>query len=131
MVISNQRGEPRTPFNPMTTSDLPLFGDHTDPEAKLLNQWNQAKGKHPHLLPEMARIARELRSMGRERYSINGLFEILRWETRHTTGDHGLKMNNNHRAFAARDLMATYPDLEGFFQIRRQQPRGNNPDQIH
>jgi len=115
----------------MTTSDLPLFGDHAQPDHKLLSQWNQCKAKHPQLLPEMARIARELQAMGRERYSINGLFEILRWETRHTTGDHGLKMNNNHRAFAARELMADYPDLDGFFKLRRQFPRGGNPDQIH
>ena len=114
----------------MTLSDLPLFVSHAQPQHKLLNQWNETKERHPDLLPELARIARELRSMGKDRYSINGLFEILRWETRHTTGDHGLKMNNNHRAFAARDLMSNYPDLDGFFAIREQRPRGA-PGQMH
>ena len=114
----------------MDTSDLPLFGDHSRKEHKLLNKWNEAKQRQPQLMPEMARIARELRSMGKTRYSINGLFEILRWETRHTTGNDGLKMDNNHRAFAARDLMADYPDLDGFFAIREQRPR-NSFGQIH
>ena len=42
-----------------------------------------------------------------------------------TTGETGLKVNNNYTAFAARDLMDQYPDLKGFFQLREQRPRGN------
>ena len=116
----------------MDTSDLPLFQlpRHAKPEHKLLEQWHEAKQRHPELLPAMARIARELQAMGIKRYGIGAVFEILRWETRHTTGDHGLKMNNNHRAFAARDLMTEYPDLDGFFAIRQQRPR-NSFGQIH
>ena len=111
-------------------SDLPLFIKHAKPPSKLLAAWEECKEAQPGLLPELARLARELKAMGRNRYSINGLFEILRWETRHTTGDLQLKINNNHRAFAARDLMQLYPDLEGFFALREQHPR-NTQGQIH
>jgi len=50
---------------------------------------------------------------------------VMRWETRFTTGDLGLKCNNNHRAFAARDLMREYPELDGFFSLRQQGPQGH------
>ena len=94
-------------------------------QHKLQEQWAASKEQHPEILPELARIAKELQAMGKQRYSINGLFEILRWETRHTTGDHGLKINNNHRAFASRDLMEQYPELAGFFKTRVQKPRNS------
>jgi len=71
-----------------------------------------------------------MKHAGKERYSMDGIFHIARWETRHSTGDLGLKMNNNYTAFAARDLMEQYPQLEGFFQTRQQRPR-NVINQIH
>ena len=97
----------------------------TDPPSKLKAQWENCKRKNPELLPELAKLARELKNCGHSRYSMDGLFHILRWETRTTTGETGLKVNNNYTAFAARDLMDQYPDLKGFFQLREQRPRGN------
>ena len=95
----------------------------TKPPSKLKAQWEACKTNNPWLLPKLAEVARELKRSGHERYSISGLFHILRWETRETTGDHGLKVNNNHQPFAARELMEQYPDLEGFFQLREQKPK--------
>tara|TARA_R110002110_G_scaffold404410_1_gene622664 strand:+ start:973 stop:1278 length:306 start_codon:yes stop_codon:yes gene_type:complete len=93
--------------------------------SKLYLQWQQCKAKNPDLLLQLARLARKLKVSGHSRYSMDGLFHILRWETRVTTGDLGLKVNNNHTAFAARDLMDQFPDLEGFFKTREQKARGN------
>ena len=99
--------------------------------CKLQSQWEACKEKNPWLLPKLAEMAREMKRCGHCNYSINGLFEALRWETRYSTGDLNLKVNNNHRAFAARDLMDQYPDLEDFFRLRVQRPRPNNWGQIH
>ena len=93
--------------------------------TKLKNQWELCKRKNPELLIQLAQLAKELKSYGHKRYSIDGLFHILRWETRTSTGDLGLKINNNHTSFAARELMEQYPELEGFFQLREQRARGN------
>ena len=109
-------------------SDLPLFNQKQP--SKLELQWQQCKRANPQLLPQLARLARELKSAGHSRYSMDGLFHILRWETRVTTGDLGLKINNNYTAFASRDLMDQYPDLKGFFKVREQKPR-NSYGQIH
>tara|TARA_R100001163_G_C4987416_1_gene141284 strand:+ start:454 stop:786 length:333 start_codon:yes stop_codon:yes gene_type:complete len=105
--------------------------DSATPPSKLELQWHACKNKNKSLLPTLARMARELKRCGYTHYSINGLFEALRWETRHSTGDLGLKVNNNHRAFAARDLMSIYPDLDGFFRVREQKPRPDNWGQMH
>ena len=112
-------------------TDLPLFNSEpAEPAGKLAMQWHECKQKNPDLLPSLARLARELKQAGHKRYSMDGLFHILRWETRTSTEDLGLKINNNYTAFASRDVMKLYPDLEGFFKTRVQKPHGNF-GQIH
>ena len=111
-------------------ADLPLFVKPTREQHKLAAAWDDVKRKHPELLPELARIAREYRATGHNNWSISGLFEVLRWETRHSTDDLGLKVNNNYKPFASRDLMQQYPDLAGFFRIRKQHPHAGNK-QLH
>ena len=107
----------------MQTFQPDLFHKPTLREAKLQSGWSECKRKNPRLLPHLARLALELKHAGHPRYSMDGLFHILRWETRLSTGDLGLRINNNYSAFAARDLMLQYPELEGFFQLREQRPR--------
>ena len=106
-----------------------LFDKPTEDEQKAV-KWAEVKRKHPRLLPHLARLALELKHRGHKRYSVDGLFHILRWETGATTGDLGFKMNNDYTAFASRDLMKQYPQLEGFFQLRVQRSR-NSYGQIH
>ena len=110
--------------------ELPLFR-HVKPCNKLQAQWEACKSNNPWLLPKLAEMAREMKRCGHTTYSIKGLFEALRWETRESTGDLGLKVNNNHSAFAARDLMKLCPDLSGFFVLREQRPRPSTWGQIH
>lgn len=61
---------------------------------------------------------------GRRRLSINQLFEVVRWNLETMGGDEaGFKLNNNHRAFYARRLMADVPTLEGVFATRQRRSR--------
>ena len=114
----------------MDFSDLPLFQQECPTDEKLLRHWIACKEQNPWLLPKLAEMAFELKKIGHERYSMKGIFEALRWDTRHDTNDLGLKVNNNYTAFAARDLMKRYPELQDFFALREQKPRGNF-GQIH
>ena len=84
--------------------------------SKLQQQWEDCKKNQPDLIPKLAELAFELQRRGHSKYSISGLFHILRWETSATTGDLGLKVNNNHQPFAARELMIKYPQLIGFLK---------------
>ena len=103
--------------------DLHLFKP-TLKMSKLQQQWEDCKKNQPDLIPKLAELAFELQRRGHSKYSISGLFHILRWETSATTGDLGLKVNNNHQPFAARELMIKYPQLIGFFETRMQKPKG-------
>ena len=105
--------------------DLPLFVQPAHKQSKLAQAWEDCKKRNPQLLSHLARIALDYKHAGHDSWSINGVFEVMRWETRFTTGDLGLKCNNNHRAFAARDLMREYPELDGFFSLRQQGPQGH------
>lgn len=114
----------------MTLPDLPLFVSHAQPQHKLAAGWEECKRDHPGLLRQLREIALRAKRKGYQRWSMDAAFHVLRWETTLTTGSDGLKVNNNFSAFAARDLMRTYPELEGFFQLRKQRPR-DVPGQIH
>lgn len=106
----------------MSHEQLDLLSSADD---KLARQWRQSRQDHPEVFARIVEIARELQRRGHTHYSIDGIFHILRWETGLTTGDLGLKVNNNHTAPAARDVMREHPDLAGFFRTRARKPRAN------
>lgn len=73
---------------------------------------------NPHVYWRLRELAVDLKHRGRDRYSINGLFEVLRWEHAMKTSGDTFKLNNNYRALYARALMNNEPELEGFFETR-------------
>ena len=82
----------------------------------------EAQGFHlinPHVMDKIVQLCRQLQANGHRRWSINGLFEVIRWK-------HGMKigviskfeLNNNYRAWYARTIMDSNPELKGFFELR-------------
>ena len=70
---------------------------------------------------------------GFNNYSVNAIFERIRWEK--DVGGDGLtefKLNNNYRAFYARRFMKMHPEHDGFFRTRKQTsedaPSTNKPE---
>lgn len=57
---------------------------------------------------------------GKRRFGIGMLTERVRWEVRTTWAedDEGYKINNNYRAYLARDLIAKYPELDALIETR-------------
>lgn len=56
---------------------------------------------------------------GYPNYSVNAIFERIRWEKDEGgNGEDQFKLNNNYRAFYARRFMRMYPKHEGFFRTR-------------
>ena len=77
--------------------------------------------QHPEVWEMLKRFSREMQNRGFKHYSINGIFERIRWEK--DIGGDGktqFKLNNNYRAFYARRFMKMYPQYEGFFRLREQ-----------
>lgn len=76
--------------------------------------------EHPEIYQTLRRFALEARRAGRDRLSINMLFERVRWETLIGAGDDTFKMNNNWRAHYARLLMRQERELgPDFFETRK------------
>jgi len=67
---------------------------------------------------ELRRLALQMRDTGRARYSIKGLFEVLRWSRDLVTPGESFKLTNNYPAYYARLLMDNEPRLIGMFELR-------------
>lgn len=73
---------------------------------------------NPHVYQALLKLALRMRAEGVRRYSMKGLFEILRWQYAIQTGGDDYKLNNYFTSFYARMLMASEPLLDGFFETR-------------
>jgi len=84
------------------------------------NLWKAQKfhADNPHVYSELVSLARQLRGLGHERYSIKGLWEVLRHRRAMQTNASDFKLNNNYTAHYARWIMDREPDLSGFFATR-------------
>lgn len=70
---------------------------------------------NPHVLPLLVKFVDEAVASGRKHYSINAIFERIRWHMDiETTGD-DFKLNNNYRSRYVRLLEQEHPEYVGFF----------------
>ncbi len=82
--------------------------------------------QHPIVWDLFKRFTFEVLRKGFKNYSVNAIFERIRWEQDIMIGanehlkDARFKLNNNYRAFYARRFMAAYPHHDGFFRTRKQ-----------
>ena len=96
-------------------------------EEMRLQTWEFHK-KHPEVWSLFVRFTFEIINRGFQNYSVNAIFERIRWEN--DAGGDGrttFKMGNNYRAFYARRFMKEYPEHEGFFRTRRQNSQEQAP----
>ncbi len=81
-------------------------------------RFNQFHETNPHVYREIIELARRAKNMGYQRWSMNGVFEVMRWNKALRTKGESWKLNNSFRALYARMVMDEILDLEGFFEIR-------------
>ena len=90
-------------------------------ESKEHRRYRQFHERNTHVLEKLSVLALRLKDRGHKHYGMQALFEVLRYETAMRTNDPSsqFKLNNDYAAFYARDIMRRYPELDGFFSIRR------------
>lgn len=72
-----------------------------------------------HVYSACVRAARGAKVRGLHHWGIQGVLEVLRWQTAlRERGATPLKINNNAASGLARLIMARCPDLAGFFRTR-------------
>lgn len=89
-------------------------------EEEMNEQAEAFHKKYPRVSILFVHFTKEIMARGYKHYSVNAIFERIRWET-DVPDVHGktqFKLSNNHRAWYARKFMETYPEHKGFFRIR-------------
>jgi len=85
----------------------------------LKQKWWIYHKKNPHVYELVERFTLEIISHGFRNYSINSIFERIRWHTDvKTTGDK-FKVSNNHHAYYARYFMHNNPQYKDFFRTQK------------
>lgn len=85
---------------------------------------------HPEVWDLFVRFTFEAIESGHRHYSVNAIFERIRWES--DVGAQGapggaFRINNNHRAFYSRRFMRVFPRHAGFFRTREQRSNHQRP----
>lgn len=99
--------------------DVPLPPPTRSRSEQLFDEWREFHAANPAIYVELRRMALDLRGVGRKRYGMHGLFEVLRWHRAQLqTTDDEFKINDHHAPFYARLLMMREPRLVGFFALK-------------
>ena len=86
----------------------------------LEEKFNEFDAKNPHVWDLFVKFADEAKNSGRNVYSVNAIFERIRWHTDiETVTDVPFKLSNNHRAYYARKYMNSDPSRDGFFRTKQ------------
>jgi hypothetical protein len=101
----------------MTELTLPF--DEAPIRNELEEKYRLWKEDNPGVFKLFEHFAMQMLQQGK-RFGIGMLAERVRWEVRTTWApdQDGFKMNNNHRAYIARDLIAKYPALADLLETR-------------
>lgn len=86
--------------------------------SELKYKWWEYHKENPHVYDLVEKFTFDVIKRGYDRYSINSIFERIRWHTDVETEGDTFKISNNHRAYYARYFMHLHPQYEGFFTTK-------------
>jgi hypothetical protein len=95
---------------------LPMFGQK--PETALRKKFREFHAENPEVWELLKQFTFQIIGKGYKNYSINAVFERIRWHTAIETNDPDFKLSNNHRAYYARLFMEAHPEYDGFFRTK-------------
>lgn len=87
----------------------------TIPKTK--KSFEQYDKENPEIWEKFKEFAFKAIKKGFKHYGAKSIFEIIRWNTK-TSGNDGLKVNNNYTSGYSRKFMNEFPEHEGFFRTR-------------
>jgi hypothetical protein len=100
-----------------TDADYTLWGKPDE----MTRRFNEFHRNNPAVLTDMVGLSMALRARGHKRYSIAGIFEVIRFRqamASKITTNEPFKLNNNFKPHYARLIMEVEPKLRGFFETR-------------
>lgn len=90
-----------------------------DRRRSLQKRFEKFDAANPHIFAALLSIARRWKAAGRTHCSVDFLMHILRWETGLRGEGDVFKINNDYASLYARKIVATHPEFEDFFSMRR------------
>jgi len=93
----------------------------TTREEEITRQARLFDTNHPDFWQTFKRLAFRMINAGHKHYSVNGVFEAVRWETAINQGPDAehFKINNNFRPYFARKFAVFFPLYADFFRTRK------------
>ncbi len=85
---------------------------------RLKKQFWEFHKKNPQVYRLLEKFTFDVIKRGFKNYSINAIFERIRWHTDIETVGSSFKLSNNHRAYYARYFMHLHPEYQGFFRTK-------------
>jgi hypothetical protein len=85
---------------------------------KLKMKWWEFHKDNPQIYQLLEKFTMQVIRRGFKNYSINAIFERIRWHTDIETTDPSFKLSNNHRAYYARYFHAQHPEYSDFFRTK-------------
>jgi hypothetical protein len=80
--------------------------------------------ENPMIYTLLVKYAREAKNAGLKRIGIELLWNRVRWDRAVQTRTADFKVNQNFKAWYARQMMKNEPDLAGVFETRRRDNKG-------
>ena len=88
--------------------------------STLKKKFKQYHKENPQVFRTLVKFSKQVKRAGYKKYSINGIFERVRWHYNIEQNDASFKLNNNWRSVDGRRVMRKIPEVKGLFEIRRQ-----------
>jgi hypothetical protein len=83
-----------------------------------LEQWLKCHAERPEVFELFDRYARELLRSGRERYSMDAIWNRMRWHSAVSTDEPEYKLSDKYRVFYGRYWQQLHPEYASFFANR-------------
>ena len=98
-----------------------LFKDYPSVVLERFRQWHS---ENPQIYQQFKKLAYEMLSTGRKRYSARTIIEVMRWHYDLNTRGDTFEINDNFTPIYVRLLIYHHPEFNDFFELRTVRSRG-------
>lgn len=98
------------------TSKIDEYFSHYKPET--LDKFKVFHFENPHVYERFKKLAFDMKSSGRKKYSSKMIINVIRWENDLVTTGEDFKINDAYQSIYGRLLAYHHPEFEDFFEFR-------------
>jgi hypothetical protein len=93
-------------------------------DASITQRFWEFDRANPHVYRRIVQLARKAKMRGLDRYSIDGIFHVMRWEIAiRTKSSDQFRLNDHFTALYARLVTDRESDLKDFFEVRKRRAK--------